>query len=201
MTLRTSLLLLLIFLFTSYSKAQDTIVLLSGKTIVASSIEYGGYAISYKGMKAGSRMKRIGSENIFSIIHPDGSERIMYQPDSIDETDFNVEQMRMFIRGEQDAMKYYKNNLNKAVAFFCGGGSSLFAIYGLVGPAIYSTASGSFSPDISKQKVSDPLWLHADEYREGYERKIRDKKIRNSILYGFAGFAVGFTTFRFILKK
>lgn len=186
--------LLFFFLFglNFYSNAQDTIVLLSGKTIIAKNIAVGMYSVTYYSLKENSWQKRIGPESVFSIKHADGTERIVYERDSLEEEDYTVEQMRMYVRGEQDAMKYYKNNVNKIAAFACGGVASFFGFYGLIGPAIYSTVSGSVSPIMEKQKVSDPVLLHADEYREGYQRKVRDKKVKSSILYGIAGFAATF---------
>jgi hypothetical protein len=201
MYLRMYLLLFYLISVCGISQAQDTIVLLTGKTILAKKIEVGGYSISYFGMKDGSKQKIMSSENVFSIVYANGNERIVYERDSSEETDFNVDQMRMFIRGEQDAMKYYKNNLNKLTAFAFGVGSTFFNFYGIIGPAVYSTAIGSFSPDMEKQKISDHAYLMADEYREGYQRKARDNKVKNSIFYGLAGFAVGFTTFSVLLKK
>ena len=187
-----------LFLFSGSSfitNAQDTIVLLSGKTIIAIGIEVGMYSVTYHKTDAG-KQKRISPDEVFSIIHIDGTERIIYQRDSLEEgDDYTVEQMRMFIRGEQDAMKYYKNNSNKIAAFACGVGISYFGFYGIVGPAIYSTLIGSFSPDMEKQKVSDPSLIHVDEYKDGYQRKARDKKIVQSIFYGLAGFAAGVVTY------
>lgn len=188
--------LFLLFLCLGFNTtAQDTLFLLGGKTIVARNIEVGGYRVSYMGLKEGSKLKSVRIENLFSIKHANGSEQMFYVPDSLEEDDFTVDQMRMFIRGEQDALAYYKNTPNKLAAFAAGGGVSLFGFYGIIGPAIYSTVVGSFSPDMSKQKVSDPALIQVEEYREGYQRKVRDKKIKNSLLFGLAGFAVGVATF------
>jgi len=191
---------LLTFLFL-HSHAQDTIVLLSGKTIIAKNIEVGMYTVSYHQLKEGSKQKHVSAENVFSIKHADGTEQVVYEKDSAEEADYNVDQMRMFIRGEQDAMKYYKNNVNKIAAFVCGGGASIFAFYGIVVPPIYSTVIGSFSPVMEKQKISDPALLHVDEYRDGYERKVKDNKVKNSLIYGFAGFVSGFAAYRIAFKK
>ena len=60
---------------------------------------------------------------MFSISYADGTERVIYERDSLDPVDFSVEQMRMFIRGEQDADRYYKNTTNKVAAFLIGGGA------------------------------------------------------------------------------
>lgn len=168
---------------------------MSGKTIVAKNVELGGYYLSYYTMKEKSKQKRFDLQNVFSIKYAGKPERIIYEPDSLEQDDYNVDQMRMYIKGEQDAIKYYKNNLNKLGAFAFGGVSAYFSFYGIIGPAVYSTVIGSFIPDIQTQKVSDPALLRVDEYRAGYEKKIRENKTKNAILYGLAGFAAGVATF------
>lgn len=190
---------LFLFLFTGLSfltYGQDSIVLLSGKTIIAKGVEVGMYSITYHKPDAKGKQKRINPEQVFSIVHSDGTERIIYQRDSLEQgEDYTIEQMKMFIKGEQDAIKYYRNNINKIAAFASGAGVSYFGFYGIIGPAIYSTVVGSFSPVMEKQKVSDPSLIKVDEYRDGYERKVRDKKIIQSIFYGLAGFAAGVVTY------
>ena len=189
MNLRLELLSLILFLFNSGIKAQDTIVLLNGKSILSQHAELNGYAITYHTLKANSKQKNVNVENVFSIRFADGTERIIYQPDSLEPDDYSPEQMRMYIIGEQEAIRYYKNNLNKATAFAFGGGSACLSFYGIIGPAIYATVIGSFSPKMEKQKVSDLSLLQNTEFREGYIRKARDKNTKNAILYGLAGFA------------
>jgi len=75
----------------------------------------------------------------------------------VEDGDFRVDQMRMFILGEQDAMKYYKNDINKVGGFLFGAGSVYFGFYGIIGPALYSTVVGSFSPNMESKKF---LTLH-----------------------------------------
>jgi hypothetical protein len=182
-------LLLFSFLFASGIFAQDTIVLLNGKTILSRHADVSGYSVTYNSIKLNSKQKQVNVENVFSIRHADGTERILYQPDSLEPDDYTAEQMRMYILGEQDAILYYRNNLNKVTAFAFGGGSAYFSFYGIIGPAVYATVIGSFSPKMEKQKVSDLMLLKNTEYREGYIRKARDKNTKNAILYGLAGFA------------
>jgi hypothetical protein len=88
---------------------------------------------------------------VFSIIYKEGNERVVFSPDTLDPLDFKVEEMRSFIRGEQDAQLLYKNNLVRVIGLGVGAGSGLLAIYGLVGPPLYSTVLGAFSPNIEKQ--------------------------------------------------
>jgi hypothetical protein len=195
MILRVAIFLSFLLSWNFCLKAQDTLVMLSGKTIIAKNVELGGYYLSYHTMKEKSKEKHISLENVFSIKYAGKNERVIYEADSLEPDDYNIDQMRMYIKGEQDAIKYYRNNLNKVGAFVFGGASAYFSFYGIIGPAVFSTVIGSFTPALEKQKVSDPVLLHADEYRAGYEKKIRENKTKNAILYGLAGFATGVATF------
>jgi hypothetical protein len=198
MRIKLKTLLILFLLLSSGVFAQDTITLLNGKTLIVKSTELSGFSLNYRTLKPKSKLKRIDVDNVFSIRHPDGTEFIVYQPDTLDEEDYTISEMRMYIKGEQDALKYYRNHLNKVGAFVFGMGSAYFSFYGIVGPAIYASLIGSAVPKIDSTKVSDPALLQINEYKTGYERKARDRKTVNSILYGLAGFAAGIATYTII---
>lgn len=177
---------------------RDTIILINGNTIPAKSIDLKDYTIVYRKPAQKAKLKTIDPERVFSIKYKNGSERVIYTTDSLDPVDFKPEEMRMFIKGEQDADKYFKSNLNKGAAFVIGAGGGLLGFYGLAVPPLYSTIVGSFSPRLEKQKVSDPALLQNNSYREGYERKARDRKIRNGVISGLIGFVAGSVALNFI---
>ena len=194
-------LLFSLFFFTLCSGtllAQDTLVLINGKTILVKSVDLKDYTIAYRKMEPKSKLKTIDPERVFSIRYKDGTERIIYYSDTLDPVDFKPEEMRMFIKGEQDADKYYKNNFNKGTAFVLGASGGLLGFYGLAVPPLYATIVGAFSPKMEKQKVSDPALLQNNIYREGYEKKARDRKIRNAMIGGLVGFVAGSVAFSII---
>jgi hypothetical protein len=193
-------LILLFFVFSVSSGAQtlnsvqlskygstDQLILMNGNVIPVKDIILGGYIISYHKMNK-NRVRKINVDKVFSIQYADGNERIVYTPGA-DSLEYSVPQMRMFVKGEQDAAYYYLNPVNKAVAFAVGAGASFLAIYGLVIPPAYSTLVGAFSPDMNKMKVSDSMLLNDVDYVDGYKTKVRNRKIRNSLISGFIGFA------------
>jgi hypothetical protein len=184
--------LLIVFFLLAFIglKAQDTIVFMNGKVLPVKNITLSGYTIAYRTIEK-DKLKKISPENVFSIQYADGTERVIFTPDPSDSLEYTVSQMRMFIKGEQDASLYYNNNVNKVAAFVVGGGASLFAIYGLVVPAAYATVVGAFSPNMGRMKVSDTMLLNDQDYREGYKSKVRNRKIRNGLISGFLGFAAG----------
>lgn len=195
------ILLFSLFFFLLYSApalAQDSLVLINGRVIVVKSVDLKDYTIAYRKMDGKSRLKTIDPERVFSIRYRDGSEKVIYTSDSMDTEDFKPEEMRMFILGEQDAHKFYRNNLNKGFGFAFGAGGSLLGFYGLAVAPLYGSIVGAFSPNMEKQKVSDKNLILNPNYREGYERKARDRKIRNGVISGLIGFVAGSVIFNLI---
>lgn len=265
---RKLLLLSVATIFNLHVFSQDSLILISGRIIPVQSVDLQEFRIAYKKLpketlktsesqsfsdsntkKKKYRLKTIDPYRVFSIKYRDGTEKIIYTPDSLDPLEFSQEQMRLFIKGEQDATKYYKNNLNKGIGLGLGMASGLLGFYGLAGPPLYATIMGSFTPNLNNRldkqnelvnaklkldntpvptmlaatetseqaqedynlalkkhskasdtynralknhpkniSFSDPKLLELNEYREGYERKARDRKIRNTVLSGLAGF-------------
>lgn len=194
------LFLALSLLTAAMAQAQDKIILINGDVLDVKNVELKDNKVSFQLLNKDKR-KKIHPERVFSVQYADGSEHIVFEPDPLDPSDFKPEEMRLFIKGEQDANLYYHNTGNKIVSAAIGAGSGLLSIYGLVVPALYSTIVGSFSPNVKKHEVSDPSLRDNLNYREGYERKCRDRKIRNSLIYGFGGFVVGFTAFAIFLPN
>lgn len=192
------LFLALAFLISCAASAQDQIILINGDVLDVKNVELKDNKVSFQHLNKDKR-KKIHPDRVFSVKYENGSEQIVFVPDPLDPNDFKPEEMRMFIKGEQDAKLYYHNTGNKIVSAAIGAGAGLLTIYGLVVPALYSTVVGSFSPNLEKHTVSDPALRDNLNYREGYERKCRDRKIRNSLIYGFGGFAIGFTAFAIFL--
>lgn len=176
--------------------AQDRIILINGNVLEVKNVELKDNIVSFQCLNKEKR-KKIHPDRVFSVQYENGTERVVFVTDPLDPNDFKPEEMRMFIKGEQDAKLYYHNTGNKIVSAAIGAGAGLLTIYGLVVPPLYSTVVGSFSPNVRKHNVSDPSMRDNLIYREGYERICRDRKIRNSLMYGFAGFAVGFIAYSF----
>jgi len=184
----------------SVAWAQDKIILINGNVLEVKNVEVKDNKISFQCMNK-EKQKIINPDRVFSVQYADGTERIVFSSDPLDPNDFKPEEMRLFIKGEQDAKLYYHNTGNKIASAVVGASSGLLTIYGLVVPALYSTIVGSFSPNVQKHKVSDPALRDNLNYREGYERQCRDRKIRNSLIYGFGGFVVGFAAFAILLPN
>jgi len=189
---------LFLFVFSCEVLAQDTIAFINGKQVIADSVQVSDYYVDYR--SASGKLKHVDAYRVFSVKQIDGTEKIVFRPDPNDSMDFSIDQMRWFIKGEQDADRYYRGHGIKVAAFGIGAFSSMLGWFGLAGPPIFSTVVGSFSPNMEKAKVSDESYRRIPEYCEGYQRKSRDKKIRNSFLAGMAGFAAGIIVFSTVIK-
>lgn len=190
----------LFLLVATMVSAQDRIILINGDVLDVKNVELKDNKVSFQLLNKDKR-KKINPDRVFSVQYATGAEQIVFEPDPLDPNDFKPEEMRMFIKGEQDAKLYYHNAGNKIVSAAVGAGAGLLSIYGLVVPALYSTIVGSFSPNVQKHNVSDPGLRDNLNYREGYERQCRERKIRNSLVYGFGGFVVGFAAFAIFLPN
>lgn len=194
-----STLIALFALFPLLVSAQQSITLLNGKVIRAAEVQVDEFSISFKKDSA-SGFRRMDNYRVFSVSNPDGSETVVYRKDPEDSLDFTPDQMRLFIQGEQTADSVYKGTANKVAAVCIGAGASLLTFYGLAIPPLYSTVVGGFSPNMKKAKLPDPSLREIPEFCEGYQRKVREKKIRQSFLFGMAGFVASFAAFSLLSR-
>jgi hypothetical protein len=169
--MRSVLFTVILFYFCQNVSAQDTLLLINGKRIIVSSVDLHDYTIAYRPQDNSKKLKTIDPNRLFSILYRDGKERIVYQPDSLDPLDFKVEEMRTFIHGEEDARILYKNTTVKAFGVAVGAGSAFLTFYGIIGPPIYATVLGSFSPNVEKKltfqiggNAADELGISAGSY-------------------------------------
>lgn len=178
-----------------------SLLLIDGKMIPFKLIESNGYNLVYRTPDPKNKLKKIDPDRVFSIRYIDGTERVIFQRDTLDPLEFTEEEMRLFIKGEQDATLLYHNNVNKVAAFVVGFGASYLGFYGIPAPFVYSTVVGAFTPNVKKIEGVDPELIKIPEYREGFEKKVRDRKIRNGLISGFVGFAAGVITLSLVANN
>src|SRR5690242_5544444 len=188
--------ILFIMLSCTVASSQDVLTLYNGRKIYTKIVEVNSQSIIYKhSTNVKERNKSILLERVFSV-ETNGKEEILYKPDAMDPDMFTLEEMRNFIKGEQDAMRFYDNNTVKIASVLVGVGSGYFGVfYGLIIPPLFTTVVGAFSPNMSKQKVTDPSLLSNPDFAEGYAKKVRDYKVRKSIVFGGIGYAIGLVGF------
>lgn len=185
--------LLSITLFASISSfSQGQINLLNGKQIKADSIKADGDKFVYYNT-AKQKEKTIKKDDIFSINYPDGKEDFIFVPDTAS-GDINLNQMKFFIKGEQDARKYYHAPTATIEGIIIGAGSGYFAYYGIIVPALNGVGVGLHQPQDFKRHISDTLLTNNQFYTYGYRSVARKKKVNNSLIGGYISLTVSLFT-------
>jgi len=189
-----------LFLFVLKANAQDTILFFNGKVIDVNNLSVNDRFVTYNNPKKPAKPHRIDRYRVFSIKKQDSSEQVLYQPNPVYD-DLSIEEMRYFIRGEQDAVAYYRPTLLTIAAAGVGIAAAPLGFYGLIVPPLFATITGNFSPNVSKQPIVERSLLDQELYIMGYQKKARDIRIRRSLIYGMSGFVVGFTAFAIFLNN
>jgi hypothetical protein len=145
--------------------------------------------------KAFPRVLEIEKSKIFSISFSDGHEKIIYFHDSLSGNVFSVIEAKMFMLGEQEADKNYRNKWPFLIGFCTG----------IISPLVFSNAI-LLSPipavivplhtlvpviKIDTEKIIAKDYLQYDTYLMGYEKVARKKNFIQSILGAGIGLACG----------
>ena len=146
----------------------------------------------------GKKEKKVGLEYVFSVHEKNGYEKVFYEPTSIENTPFSVEQMRSFIKGEFEASEHYKATGATIIGVTAGiGGIYLFPI--LNAPVFWSpvlptgTSAIIGSTNICEKKIIKkfPQYTNDEYFISGYSEIVKQKRISHSIVGGVIGLAVG----------
>ncbi len=185
--------LLFFFLYLTCS-GQQKILMLNGNELTIKSFTVKSEKISFTRMK-GNKEKRgsVDRFRVFSITDTDQQERIIYEPDT--GYDLTIEQMRIFIKGEQAAKLYYHKPSVVVGGIMAGAVGSYFTFYGLPVPLLYGTIAGRISPKVKLPIDAVYPEQKSEEFIQGYQRRARDIKTRHALISGLIGFAVSVTFF------
>ncbi len=204
MRLKLSGYLILLFSFVAHfgfsQTGNDTILFINGDVIITTVTEIirptdttNGF-ISFTKPKKPTKTKTVDYDRVFSITSSKGEE-LIYAYDTLEGNEHTVEEMRYFIKGEQDAAKAIKGNGGLITNFVlstaaCATGSFLspivpFAVSGILGLRKVKIKEGS---------VSNPEYLNHEAYLEGYEHEGKRKRKVKGLLGGTVGLVVGIGT-------
>lgn len=135
------------------------------------------------------------NDRIFSITNNKG-ESVIYEYDTVIGNEFTVDEMRYFIRGEQDADKNFKANGCLAIGAVVGVLSGITgSFFSPIPPFAFTALSGLPKVKIKASTVSNPEYLKHDPYLMGYERVARKKRKFKSLIGGGIGLVAGIGTF------
>ena len=206
-----------------YSLGQGKIIFLNGNEKRFSIAEIKNDILQYTPESIGEKKpspRKIDKYDVFSILNDNGTEEIIYKPDTTYNDDPSVEQIREYIKGEKYASLVYNKPANFVTGMQVGfmSGILLPAFYGLAAPIIYPAILGRFTPKLEtplqyqyNSKTFDFVALSKDtivtqyvvtEYFEaGYGKKARNIKIKSSLIGGAIGFGISASAMLFILNR
>lgn len=194
------ILLSLVWLMTGYvsvTLAQGKLLYLNGKEKRFITAEVKGESIVYKPEGASGEVYRHADKyNVFAIVRDDGTEQVIYEPDTVNTDDPPVAEIRDYIKGEQHAVSIYKKPMNLAGGIISGAAGSLIGFYGLPIPLVYTTIVGRVTPKLPANERQNN---YSEAFIAGYEKKSRNIKVKNSMIGGGIGFALGISALILIL--
>lgn len=189
-------LLLSVWALGQSSSGPDHILLMNGEIIRAKVLGQSTLEVRYLEFGKNGRTKERAepTETVFSVTDSLGRERIWYFMDTVFGNDLDIEQMRCFINGEQDARAGYKPTLPVLGGFLFGAGTTIAAnleVNALFLPPIYAATMILPRVHVTKGSVSDPTMEGNEDYAYGYSKVGKSKRVVRTLISTFAGVAVG----------
>jgi hypothetical protein len=183
--------------------AQSKILKLNGRTIDIKSYSLKGDWLFYvKQDDVKEKLRKMERFDVFSVLTDDGTEEIIYDPDTVNEGDPTVEQVRRYIMGEWHGMQMYHPPWTKPAGVAAGIGSGFIGFYGPPFIFGYALVAGAIPvKKIPPSDTIDPVVFNSDEFITGYRRFARNKKMRDGLIWGGIAFAVSFPTFYLIFHN
>ena len=119
-----------------FCSAQDQILKMSGHTITGEIVEITDFQVICEIQKKNGKTKRIifPRSDVFSVTKDGQEEDIFYQQDSFIGDDYTVQEMQIYIAGEQDALNGYDPSPTKYVGLLIGAGAGVASQGGLLLP-------------------------------------------------------------------
>lgn len=191
--MKTGLSLAICVLLFLSSSAQDLILKMSGHEIVCKITEVNDFEVRYEVKNKRGKLRSIASprSDIFSITQKDSTENIFYSQDSFIGDDFTVQEMRIYIAGEQDALAGYDPRPTTYVGFGLGAAGGYLAEGGLITPLIIPVTYTLFQlvpkVKIREKTITNPNHRYDEIYAMGYESVARSRKV----LGGLKGSSIG----------
>lgn len=197
----------MLFLLVGFNaNSQDTIALTNGKVIISQNTKIGEKSVRYELIKKNGKVKKpnfLDFSEVFSVKWQDSVETVIYKPHNEiwDYSDFTIEEMRMFIYGQQDAKAYYKAHWWTITSFAVGAGTGYLLydqIYVAGVPFVLTVGSGVLPANFKDGDEVNPFYKKEEAYQLGYMKAMKNRRVFNtlagSILGTLAGVSVGYVT-------
>jgi len=185
---------------TSDTSHKDTLFFLNGEVRAVKIVDTVTHMIRFLPEQRRKRPRVLETEKskVFSLKLSNGQERIIYFHDSAAGNVFSVMEAKMFMLGEQEAERSYKNKWPFLIGFSVGAASPLvFSNAVLLSPIPAAVVPLHVLVPVIKvntKKISTKEYLQYDTYLMGYEKVARKKNFIHSILGAGIGLICGIGT-------
>jgi hypothetical protein len=174
----------------------DRVLLMNGEVIETKVLGQSTLAVRFLETSRNGRSKERSepTENVFSVTDSLGHERVWYFQDTVFGNTLSVQEMRWFIKGEQDARAGYRPRAAVWGGFLTGAGLSIalnLEVNALFVPPLYAAAMALPRVHVTKGSLSDPYFEGEPNYAWGYAKVGRSKRVVRSLLSTAAGIVVG----------
>lgn len=149
--------------------------------------------------------RKVRSEQVFSVLKQDGSEIVVYAPDTLglltvdveEELDYNVTEMRAYIKGRQDGRKHHLRDIGigAGMGYVAGLAGTAYgqAFYTPIVPAVALVIMGVTGAKIKPELLQSWTGTQLDAYRDGYIRSARGRKMLGFAVGSVVGLGLGIT--------
>ena len=185
------------FMLIAPTQAQDSITFISGRVLYGLVKDFDSLDIQFEFKKREkTKVIYITKSSIFAIKYADGKTEIFYEP--LNEEEYSIREMELYIIGEQDALKSSKNPMLIIGGILVGGVSSftLRSFRGLAPPFTYAMVTGLVNNKVKEGAVSNPDLLREDTYLTGFVTKNKSLIIQRSIIGSIIGYLIGLASHR-----
>ena len=205
------LILLLAMASALLSRAQiatfkpDRILLMNGQIIETRVLGQSSFEVRYLEFGRNGKQKERAepNENVFSVTDTLGREKIWYFQDTVFGNELSIQEMRWFIKGEQDARTGHKPRIAIWGGFLLGAGASValnLEVNALFLPPLYAGAMALPRVHVTRGSLSDPYLDGEPNYAYGYAKVGRAKRVIRSLVSTAVGIAVGVGVRQFIIN-
>lgn len=179
----------------TFVHAQEKVLFLNGSEGTYSILDSTGAKIKAE-YKVGNKTKKtdLDKEDIFSITYNGSNEVIFYKQDSLSQDNYlDINDMRAYIAGEQDALKHFRSPFSTISSAGIGIASGFYAptLLSPVAPALWVGFMGSRWIKIKRRHVTDSKYIREDMYVVGYGRTARSLRVQNALKAAAIGLATG----------
>ncbi len=174
----------------------DRILLMNGQIIETRVLGQSTLEVRYLDFGKNGRSKETSepTENVFSVTDSLGKERVWYFQDTVFGNDMTIQEMRYFIKGEQDARSGYKPRWAMLGGFVVGAGTTIalnLEVNSLFLPPLYAGAMILPRVHVTRGSISDPYMEGEENYAYGYAKVGRSKRVVRSLVSTALGIVVG----------